>query len=335
MSLIQQIENALVRVAETVNNKANSQHVHNDSSIASVGWNKLTDIPSDIMYSSAYKDAVNPELFSFSIAGTAAKAEKFTKSKTLTMEGDANWSITFDGSANVTASFTLANSGVADGTYNNSTTAINPFTVDAKGRVTTVGDAVTITPDWTSIQAKPTTLNGYGITDSITSPNSDGKIPSTLVTGLGTAAASDATDFAPASLGNTVSAHSVALGELYSERELLLAVSDESTNLKTGASKITIRAPFAMTLTKIPRSSVKTGSSSGLVVVDIKVAGTSILGANKLSIDVAEKTSVTATKPTTLAATSINDDAEITIDIVSAGTGAKGLKVVLYYKRAS
>ena len=115
------------------------------------------------------------------------------------------------------------------------------------------------------------------------------------------------------------------------ELTMLVAVSDETTALTTGNAKLTFRAPYAMTLTQIPRSSVSQSSSSGLVTVDINETGTSVLGANKLSIDATEKTSTTAATPTTLADTSIADDAEITIDIDAAGTGAKGLKVTLYY----
>jgi hypothetical protein len=56
---------------------------------------------------------------------------------------------------------------VTAGTYNNSTTAHTPFTVDAKGRITATGAAVTVTPAWTSVTGKPTTLSGYGITDAL------------------------------------------------------------------------------------------------------------------------------------------------------------------------
>jgi hypothetical protein len=115
----------------------------------------------------------------------------------------------------------------------------------------------------------------------------------------------------------------------------LIAVSDETTPLTTGSSKITIRSPFSMNISEIPRSSLSTASTSGLVTCDINRAGTSILGANKLSIDANEKTSKTATTPTTLAVnpTQINDDEELTIDIDAAGTNAKGLKVMIYYSR--
>jgi hypothetical protein len=112
---------------------------------------------------------------------------------------------------------------------------------------------------------------------------------------------------------------------------MTIALSDESTAITTGTAKVTIRAPFAMTLTQIPRASLSTASSSGNPTVDINEGGTSILGANKLSIDANEKTSTTAATATTLADTSIADDAELTFDIDVAGTGAKGLKVTLYF----
>jgi hypothetical protein len=88
-----------------------------------------------------------------------------------------------------------------------------------------------------------------------------------------------------------------------------------------------------MTITSIPRASLSTASSSGAVTCDINIGGTSILGANKLSIDANETTSTTATTPTTLAnnPTNVSDDAEFSVDIDGAGTGATGLKVTIYY----
>lgn len=118
------------------------------------------------------------------------------------------------------------------------------------------------------------------------------------------------------------------------EQVMIIAISDETSNITTGTNKLTMRAPFAMTLTKIPRASLNTVSSSGNPTVDINVGGTSILGVNKLSIDANEKTSTTATTATTLETSSITDDAEITFDVDVAGSGAKGLKIALYYKKA-
>ena len=60
---------------------------------------------------------------------TAAKADQLDTARTISMTGDGTWSVTFDGSDNVTSTMTLANSGVTAGTY-------TKVTVDAKGRVT-------------------------------------------------------------------------------------------------------------------------------------------------------------------------------------------------------
>ena len=92
-----------------------------------------------------------------------------TANQNITVSGDVT------GSGTTSMALTLAASGVAAGTYNNSATAVSPFTVDAKGRVTAIGAAVTVTPAWTSVSGKPTTLSGFGITDALsTSATIDG-----------------------------------------------------------------------------------------------------------------------------------------------------------------
>jgi len=89
--------------------------------------------------------------------------------QTITLSGDAT------GTGTSGIAVTLANSGVTAGTYNNSATTHNSFTVDSKGRVTAVGAAQTITPSWASITNKPTTLSGFGITDAFTQATADGR----------------------------------------------------------------------------------------------------------------------------------------------------------------
>lgn len=114
--------------------------------------------------------------------------------------------------------------------------------------------------------------------------------------------------------------------------ELLIALSDETTAITTGTAKVTIRMPYAMTVTEV-RSSLTTVSSSGLVTVDINESGSTILS-TKLSIDQGEKTSTTAATPAVISDSALADDAEITFDIDAAGTGATGLKVWLIGTRA-
>ena len=123
-------------------------------------------------------------------------------------------------------------------------------------------------------------------------------------------------------------------GNLALEETIIIALSDETTALTTGTSKTTFRLPFACRTTRIPRINLNTVSSSGLVTVDIKKNGSTIFS-TLLTIDVSEKTSVTATTPCVLTTspTTFDDDDEITVDITVAGTGAKGLKLTLFVER--
>lgn len=66
----------------------------------------------------------------------AGSAAKLGTARSLTITGDASWSVSFDGSAAVSAALTLANTGVTAGTY-------GAVTVNAKGLVT---GAQTATP---------------------------------------------------------------------------------------------------------------------------------------------------------------------------------------------
>lgn len=131
--------------------------------------------------------------------------------------------------------------------------------------------------------------------------------------------------------GNTL----LGSGNLALEDVIIVSLSDETTALTTGTAKATFRMPYACKLTTtLPRASVNTASSSGIVTVDINKNGTSIL-TNKLTIDANEKTSVTAATAVTLVSTptTFASNDEITMDIDVAGTGAKGLKVALYVER--
>lgn len=113
---------------------------------------------------------------------------------------------------------------------------------------------------------------------------------------------------------------------------IILGIGDETTAITTGTAKLTFRMPFAFTLTAV-RASLTTESSSGDPTIDINEGGSTILS-TKLSIDAGEKTSTTATTPAVISDSALADDAEITIDIDTAGTGAAGLKVVLIGVRA-
>lgn len=108
---------------------------------------------------------------------------------------------------------------------------------------------------------------------------------------------------------------------------IIIAVGDETTPIVAGVAKVSFRMPYAFTLTAV-RASLNTASSAGDPTVDINEAGVSILS-TKLTIDSGEKTSTTAAAAAVISDSALADDAEMTIDIDTAGTGATGLKVYL------
>lgn len=109
----------------------------------------------------------------------------------------------------------------------------------------------------------------------------------------------------------------------------IVACSDETTALTTGAAKVTFRMPYAFTLTGV-RASVTTAPTGSVLTVDINEAGVSILS-TKITIDATEKTSTTAATPPVISDSSLADDAEMTIDIDTVGStvAGAGLKVAL------
>lgn len=131
---------------------------------------------------------------------------------------------------------------------------------------------------------------------------------------------------ASSSIAAHISDHNI-LAAAHNVEVIALVVSDETTAITTGVAKLTFRMPFSFLLSSV-RSSLSTTSSSGIPTVDINESGVTILS-TKLTIDVGEKTSTTAAVPAVISDTSLADDAEITIDIDVAGTGATGLKVYL------
>lgn len=112
-----------------------------------------------------------------------------------------------------------------------------------------------------------------------------------------------------------------------------IACSDETTDLASVINVVEFQMPFAMTLSGV-RATVNTAPVGSTIIVDINVNGTSILS-TKLSIDVNEKTSVTADTVAVISNTSLSDSGVITIDIdqVGSSTAGTGLKVQLIGNR--
>lgn len=109
---------------------------------------------------------------------------------------------------------------------------------------------------------------------------------------------------------------------------LVIALGDETTAITTGTAKVTFRMPYAFKVNKV-KASLTTASTSGTPTFDIKEGGVSIMTTNKLVIDANELTTATALTPAVITDSVLADDAEITIDVTVAGTGAKGAKVYI------
>lgn len=87
----------------------------------------------------------------------ADAAVKLNTARTISSTGDAVWSVTFDGSVNVSAALTLATVNSNTGTFGSGTqTAV--FAVDNKGRITGVTNT-TITPAYSSLTGVPSNIN--------------------------------------------------------------------------------------------------------------------------------------------------------------------------------
>ena len=130
----------------------------------------------------------------------------------------------------------------------------------------------------------------------------------------------------------TLANNLIVSGSTSVEDYVILSVTADNTDIQTGTAQMTFRVPFAMELYQLPRASLSTASTSGAVTVDINNGGSTIFSTN-LTIDANESTSTTAATAAVLSQTSIADDSQITVDVDGAGTGARGLKIALYYRR--
>lgn len=117
---------------------------------------------------------------------------------------------------------------------------------------------------------------------------------------------------------------------------IVIACSDETTELTAGTAKVTFRMPFAFTFTEIPRASVTAAATGSVLTIDINEGGSSILS-TKLTVDVTEETSTSAAIAAVLSDTALADDAEITIDLDTVGStyGGAGLKLTFIGTRTT
>lgn len=117
-------------------------------------------------------------------------------------------------------------------------------------------------------------------------------------------------------------------------REIMVALSDEITNLAVGTSVITFRMPLAINPLSEVRLNCNTAPVGGPITVDVKLAGVSIFS-TKPTIAAGALTSVGGT-PAVISTPSLPDDGLMTVDINGVGptTPGKGLKITFIGQRA-
>jgi hypothetical protein len=95
--------------------------------------------------------------FTGALTGNASTATTLQTARSITASGDAAWTVSFDGSAAVSAALTLATVNANTGSFG-SGTAVPNFTVNAKGLITAAGS--------TAIPTATTSVNGLASFDS-------------------------------------------------------------------------------------------------------------------------------------------------------------------------
>lgn len=185
------------------------------------------------------------------------------------------------------------------------------------------------------------TLVGKATTDTLTNKTFDANGTGNSITNIENAdiSATASIAYSKLNLSNSIVTGdivdgTITLGDIATSAKtevIAIAVSDETTALTTGTGKATFRMPYAFTLTDIRASLTTAPTTSGLFTVDVNDGGTSIMTTNKLTIDLTEKTTETATTAPALTDTALANDAEITVDIdvISGGATETGLKVYL------
>lgn len=124
----------------------------------------LVDEPTNVVNTTGVGYTIGTLVANFegNLAGTANAANALTTARTIAASGDATWSVSFDGSANVSSALTLANTGVTATTYGTST-AVPTIAIDGKGRITSASN--------TNIAFPVTTVNGASGTVVLTTSN--------------------------------------------------------------------------------------------------------------------------------------------------------------------
>lgn len=113
------------------------------------------------------------------------------------------------------------------------------------------------------------------------------------------------------------------------------AITDPTTAATTGTTKIQpFHAPFDCTLTRAVLTAA-TAPTGAELIADIHLGGTTVMGTDKLDIEVSEFSTRTAATAPALTVTAVSEGDQITFDVDQVGStvAGAGLIVYVYYTR--
>jgi len=176
------------------------------------------------------------------LSGTASNANALTTGRTIGITGDITYtSPAFNGTSDVTAAATLANSGVTSGTYGTSI-SVPTITVDSKGRITSASTTnipsatSTVTGLLTSTDYQTFSAKQGALTEGSGISISGGTISATGITSANLSATAGITNGQLANSAITLGSTSMSLGGTYTS---VTGLSSVTTGTLTATSVVT------------------------------------------------------------------------------------------------
>jgi hypothetical protein len=275
-------------------------------------WDKIDGISSEVISVAGRTGAVTITATDVGLSNVTNVAQ-LASTQTLAITGDITASATALNTGTIAT--TLANTTVTAGTYNNSATAITPFTVDGKGRLTNAGTAVTITPAYTSVTGKPTTIAGLSLSDltGVSSTATDIKMNGTQSAGaLNTVARADhihPTDTslaplaspalsgvptAPTATNGTNTTQIATTAFVLANASSAISITNDTTTNATYYPLFSTTSSGTMTATKVDASGLTFNPSTGTLTTTILSSNTNAFTNTNITSGTLTTSSVTA-----------------------------------------